>query len=113
MGNHKIVLTDEFVKWWSGLSKSDQKSVAAKVEVLEEHGTDLGYPHTSKIRGSRHSRMRELRVQSSGKPIRILYVFDTRRNAVLLVGKHKNNDKRFYDKLVQQADKLYDDYVED
>ena len=52
--------------------------------------------------------MRELRVQRSGKPLRIFYAFDPRRTAILLIGGDKTGDDRFYERYVPIADKLYD-----
>lgn len=52
--------------------------------------------------------MRELRVQSKGSPIRILYAFDPRRTAILLVGGDKTGDDRWYRQNVPVADVLYD-----
>ena len=55
--------------------------------------------------------MRELRVQSGGKPLRGFYAFDPRRTAILLIGGDKTGDDRFYKKLIPVADRLYDDYI--
>ena len=55
--------------------------------------------------------MRELRVQSREKPIRVLYAFDPNRAVVLLVGGHKNNN-RFYDLLIPIADDLYSEHTQ-
>ena len=57
--------------------------------------------------------MRELRVQSSGKPLRIFYAFDPRRSAILLIGGDKTGDKRFYDRMIPVADDLYDAHLEE
>ena len=57
--------------------------------------------------------MRELRVQSKGRPIRVFYAFDPRRTAILLLGGHKTGDKRFYEKMIPVADKLYDTYLDE
>jgi hypothetical protein len=57
--------------------------------------------------------MRELRVQSRGDPLRVLYAFDPRRAAILLIGGNKTGDNRFYDHMVPLADRLYDDYIEE
>jgi hypothetical protein len=57
--------------------------VATAVGVLADRGVALGYPRSSAIRGSRID-LRELRVQSSGRALRVFYVFDPGRNAVLL-----------------------------
>jgi hypothetical protein len=76
-----------------------------------ERGPDLPFPYSSNVKGSRHGHMRELRVQSSGKPLRIFYAFDPRRTAILLIGGNKAGNKRFYRKMIPIADKLYDEYI--
>ena len=57
--------------------------------------------------------MRELRVQSSGKPIRVFYALDLRRVAVLPIGGHKTREKRNYKRYVSLADKLYDEHLQE
>lgn len=78
-----------------------------------EYGPTLGFPHSSGIEGSKHSHMRELRVQSGGRPLRIFYAFDPRRMAILLIGADKTGDDRFYDVYIPIADRLYDDYLDE
>ncbi|WKW52475.1 type II toxin-antitoxin system RelE/ParE family toxin [Rhodomicrobium lacus] len=55
--------------------------------------------------------MRELRVQSGGKPLRVFYAFDPRRAAILLIGGDKTGDDRFYERMTPIADALYDEYL--
>ena len=55
--------------------------------------------------------MRELRVQSGGRPLRVFYAFDPRRSAILLIGGDKTGDDRFYERMVPIADQLYDLYI--
>ncbi len=55
--------------------------------------------------------MRELRIQSDGKPIRVFYAFDPTRTAILLIGGGKTGDKRFYKKMIPVADRLYDEHI--
>jgi hypothetical protein len=55
--------------------------------------------------------MRELRVQSGGRPLRVFYAFDPRRSAILLIGGDKTGDDRFYERMVPIADELYDVYI--
>lgn len=90
-----------------------QAAVDAYVTMLEERGPTLGYPYTSKVMGSRHSHMRELRIQHAGRPIRVLYAFDPRRVVVLLVGGDKTGEDRFYERLIPIADRLYDEHLEE
>ncbi len=55
--------------------------------------------------------MRELRVQHQGRPYRVLYIFDPRRIAILLLGGDKTGDDRWYEKSVPLADRLYDEHL--
>lgn len=57
--------------------------------------------------------MRELRVQSRGRPIRVFYAFDPRRSAILLIGGDKTGDTRFYERMIPVADRLYDQHIEE
>lgn len=110
-GRWEVEYTDELGAWWDRLAESEQESVDVSVRLLEERGPNLGYPHTSGIEGSRHAHMRELRVQHEGRPYRILYAFDPRRSAILLLGGDKTGDDRWYAVHVPLADKLYDMHV--
>ena len=56
--------------------------------------------------------MRELRVQSGGKPIRIFYAFDPRRARSYDRRDNTGNDQ-VYDRMISIADKLYDTYIEE
>ncbi len=82
------------------------------VRLLEVRGPNLGFPHSSGIKGSRHSHMRELRTQHGGRPFRILYAFDPRRSAILLIGGDKTGDDRWYEVNIPIADELYDEHLE-
>ena len=106
-----IEYTDEFEAWWNTLSEDEQEDVAAIVGLLEEKGTQLPFPFSTGVGGSKHSHMRELRVQSKSNPLRILYAFDPRRTAILLIGGNKRGDTRWYKTYVPIADKLYADYL--
>ena len=57
--------------------------------------------------------MRELRIQHQGRPYRLLYAFDPKRAAVLLIGGDKTGADRWYDISVPLADRLYDEHLED
>ena len=106
-----IEYTDEFGKWWALLNESEQDSIAVTVTLLEWKGPYLSYPFSSGIEGSRHNHMRELRTQHRGQPYRILYAFDPRRSAILLIGGNKTGQGRWYDEYIPIADKLYDDHL--
>lgn len=103
--------TDEWGAWFDELDGRTQDSVAAVVGLLERLGPELPFPYSSKVTQSRHSNMRELRIQHRGRPLRTLYAFDPRRTAILLLGGDKTGGDRWYDRLVPQADKLYDKHL--
>jgi hypothetical protein len=107
----EVEFTDAFEEWWDTLSEAEQDDIAAIVKVLAEKGASLPYPYSSGIEGSRHSHMRELRIQHAGNPYRVLYAFDPRRIAILLIGGSKTGDDRWYDKCIPAADDLYDKHL--
>jgi len=55
--------------------------------------------------------MRELRCQCGGNSLRVLYAFDPRRVAILLLGGDKTGEDRWYEIFVPIADKLYDEHL--
>ena len=109
----EVEYTDVFGNWWDGLDLDEQESVAASVEVLATLGASVPFPYSSGIKESRYSHMRELRIQHKGMPYRVLYAFDPRRVAILLLGGNKGGDDRWYAKMVPQADALYDNHLKD
>ena len=108
-----VEVTDEFAVWFSGQTETDQDGIDFAVDLLIEQGPNLRYPHSSSISGSRHSHMREPRIQSGGRPSRIFYAFDPRRSAILLIGGDKTGDDRFYQRLIPLADALYDTHLKE
>ena len=57
--------------------------------------------------------MRELRIQHKGEPYRVLYAFDPKRNAVLLLGGVKTGEERWYEIHVPIADRIYQEYLKE
>jgi hypothetical protein len=109
----EVEVTDYFEAWWNDLTEAEQEDVAAMIELLESRGPQLPYPFSSGIHGSKHSHMRELRVQHRGRPYRVLYAFDPRRTAILLLGGDKTGNDVWYEENVPIADRLYDEYIEE
>jgi hypothetical protein len=105
----EVLVTGEFETWWDGLTLEEQKSVAVVVTTLEERGVTLPFPYSSGIAIS--AKLRELRIQHAGQPYRVLYAFDPRRNAILLLGGNKAGDDRWYDRHVPKAEKLFAAYL--
>ena len=90
--------------------EGQQDALVARVELLMEHGPNLSYPYSSAIRGTRHGVMRELRLQTGGRPLRILYTYDPRGTSILLIGGEKTGDDRFHEEYVPVANDLYDEH---
>lgn len=108
----EIEFSDPFGKWWDSLSSEEQESVAFGVGLLEKVGPALSRPYADTLNGSRFRNMKELRVQHDGRPLRILFAFDPRRVALLLLGGDKTGDSRWYEKAIQAADAIYAEHLE-
>lgn len=78
--------------------------------MLEEKGPGLGRPWIDTLEGSRHPNMKELRPR--GGNLRILFVFDPRRTAILLLGGDKSGEwTSWYERAIPEADRLYDEHL--
>jgi hypothetical protein len=108
----EVEVTGEFEHWWTSLTEGEQEDVRAVVLLLRAFGPALRHPFSSGVTTSRHAHMRELRIQHRGKPYRVLYAFDPRRTAILLIGGRKTGGRRWYETFVPMADRIYDEYLE-
>jgi len=107
----EVEYTDEFGAWWEDRSEPEQEDIDAVVQLLEAHGPNLKFPHCSGINGSKFAHMRELRIQHKGEPYRVIYAFDPRRVAILLIGGCKTGNDRWYEQHIKIADALYEAYL--
>ena len=107
----EVEYTDEFEKWWNSLTEEEQEDVNAKVILLQRLGPALRRPHSDVVASSKHPNMKELIIQHRGRPYRVLYAFDPRRCAILLIGGDKTGDDDWYEKFVPRADRLYDEHL--
>lgn len=108
----EVEYTDEFEIWWDGLTEKEQVDIAAVVNLLEQCGPNLKFPFSSGIEGTKLHHLRELRIQHAGDPYRVLYAFDPRRCAILLIGGNKTGDNRWYEKNIPVAEHLYQQHLE-
>ena len=106
-----VEFTSQFESWWNSLSDDEQVEISAKVELLQESGPTLPRPHADVISTSRHANMKELRAKVEDRHLRVLYAFDPRRTALLLLGGDKTGDPKWYDKFVPIADDLFDQHL--
>jgi hypothetical protein len=113
-----VVLLDEDVEdWFLRLADDDPdtaEQVEAAINVLEDVGPTLGEPLVKKIDDSSYHHMKELRPGSSGgSEVRILFAFDPRRQAILLVAGDKAGSwNRWYDENIPIADARYKAHVD-
>ena len=100
--------------WLLGHDEDDYALVIAALEILQSAGPMLGRPLVDTLVGSRHKDMKDLRPGSRGcSEVRILFAFDPRRRAILLVaGDKAGNWRRWYTKNIPVADDLFDDHLE-
>ncbi|MGA4539944.1 type II toxin-antitoxin system RelE/ParE family toxin [Uniformispora flossi] len=114
----EIHVTDPVRDWLHDLRSTDRKTsnlVQAALDILAALGPALGRPLVDSILGSLIANMKELRPGSSGRSeIRILFVFDPWRSAILLVAGDKSGQwDRWYRQAIPEAERLYAVYVKE
>jgi hypothetical protein len=78
--------------------------------LLEMEGPTLGRPIVDRVNGSKFHSMKELR--PAGTSMRILFIFDPRRQAILLLGGDKaGNWKSWYEKNIPVAEGRYENWL--
>ncbi|NET57242.1 MAG: type II toxin-antitoxin system RelE/ParE family toxin [Symploca sp. SIO2E6] len=107
----EVILHTKFEKWFFEQELLVQESIAAVIDVLETQGVRLGRPYVDTLKGSEFPNMKELRVQHAGQPYRIIFAFDPKRQAVLLLGGNKAGEKRWYEINIPIADKRFQEYL--
>ena len=106
----EIEFTDQFEAWFGILNEDEQESVVIAVEILQDEGPGLGRPLVDTIKGSRHANMKELRPRRGN--LRVLFAFDPRRMAILLIGGDKSHRwKAWYQNAIPLADRLYEEHL--
>jgi hypothetical protein len=107
----EVNYTDEFGEWWAELTVEQQEDITARVELLEQDGPALGRPTVDRVKTSAFKNMKELRCSSDGA-LRVLFAFDPRREAILLIGGDKTGEwNEWYEWAVPKADDLYAEYL--
>jgi hypothetical protein len=105
----EVVLSEKVEEWLKqgDLSEKERRAFVAATDLLTQEGPDLGRPIVDRIEGSTIHNMKELR--PLGTAVRVLFVFDPQRRAVLLVGGNKRGKwDRWYRDAIPQAERLYE-----
>jgi hypothetical protein len=76
--------TGELADWFGALELTDKRAIEVAVRMFAASGPALGRPFVDSVSASRHANMKELRPLATN--IRILFAFDPRRTAILLLG---------------------------
>ncbi len=103
----EVEASDEFAAWYADLTADESESVTRSVDLLALVGPVLGRPHVDTLYGSSIPNLKELRVQHDGRPLRILFAFDPRRVAYLILGGDKTGNKSWYDTFLPIANNIY------
>lgn len=109
-----ILMWTDVESWLVDLDEDTYIRVAAAIDLLSIEGPTLGRPLVDRVSGSRHHNMKELRPTSSGgNAIRILFAFDPRRQAVLLLAGNKAGTWHdWYVRNIPVADDRFDAWLE-
>ncbi|ROO90513.1 hypothetical protein EDD29_8243 [Actinocorallia herbida] len=115
MEEWEIRVTNEFLGWLGTLDARSKAQVVDAIDRLAEDGPALGRPLVDRLTGSQVHNLKELRPGSAGRSeVRIIFVFDPWRSAILLVGGDKSGDwTGWYRRAIPRAEELYVEYVKE
>ncbi|GGL12044.1 type II toxin-antitoxin system RelE/ParE family toxin [Planomonospora parontospora] len=109
-GEWDIYVVHEVHEWISQLDGSDHSRVVQAIDALAEGGPGLGRPLVDTITSSTIQNLKELRPGT----VRVLFVFDPWRSAILLVAGDKAgrwND--WHKEAIPLAEERYEIYLKE
>jgi hypothetical protein len=111
-----IVVVEPALSWLHQLRRDDRSTlvqISKAITALQDEGPALGRPLVDTLRGSALPNLKELRPGSAGaSEVRLLFVFDPARQAVILVGGDKSgNWSGWYRSAIPQAEQAYADHL--
>ncbi len=108
-----VEIGDEFEPEFDALHQDVQTEILALARLLQRFGPQLGRPRADTLHGSRHANMKELRFSAADGEWRVVFAFDPKREAILLVAGDKSgvSGKRFYRQLIRKADERFDAHL--
>lgn len=100
--------------WIMSLVSDSLAQLAAALDHLRIAGPHVGRPLVDTVKGSRFHNMKELRPGSTERTeMRVLFIFDPQRKAILLVGGDKSGKwSTWYRKSIHIAEFRYAQYLE-
>ncbi|WP_425571442.1 type II toxin-antitoxin system RelE/ParE family toxin [Phytohabitans rumicis] len=114
----EVVLLAPVDEWFLHLCEDDPQTANRVLEAIDHlaaAGPGLGRPLVDRVHGSRLHNLKELRPGSAGRSeIRLLFVFDPSREAVILVAGDKAGQwNRWYRENIPIAESRYAQYLVD
>jgi hypothetical protein len=111
-----VVIVEPARSWLHGLRRSDRQTlllISEAIEALSIEGPALGRPLVDTIKGTNLANLKELRPGSVGATeVRLLFVFDPHRQAVVLLGGDKaGNWRRWYRRAIPLAETAYAEHL--
>ena len=96
-----------------GFSEEVIRKFFSYINLLETEGPSLSRPYSDTLKGSKYTNLKELRFDADGGVWRFTYAFDPKRKGIVLIGGDKSgvNQKKFYKKLIKQAEERYEKYL--
>lgn len=112
----KIIIVEPVLSWLHELRRTDRatlEQISAAISAVESDGPALGRPLVDTVKGSSLPNLKELRPGSTARTeVRMLFVFDPRRDAVFLVGGDKSgNWSNWYKTAVPMAERAFADHL--
>ncbi len=87
-----------FEQWLLEQEEGLQDKVLADLLNLQNYGHVFLSPMQIRLKAHGITKMKELRIQYAGRPIRAFFAFDPVRQAIVLCAGDKSNDKAFMKK---------------
>ncbi len=107
-----LIYHNDFANWLEDQREGLQDEALAYLEMLKERGPLLGRPYVDTLKGSSLTNLKELRFEYERAPIRILFAFDRKRQAVILLGGNKQTDKRWYERNIPIAERRFKQHIQ-
>ena len=106
-------------EWLDTLDNEAVSMIFAALERLQEEGPNLGRPLVDTLSNTDVKNLKELRPASpKGSEIRIIFAFDPKRSALMLLGGDKatgkNNKSKWndwYGRNIPKAEKIFRDHL--
>ena len=106
----EVLLHPEVVAWLETQSDSDYSLIRDALEALQITGPSLGRPFVDRLKGTKFHNLKELR--PLGSQIRLLFAFDPKRKAIVLVAGDKTNSwTSWYEQNIPIAEKRYAEHL--